>query len=182
MKNAIILLLICNIFHGCASKPQIPNNAVNINKIEIKYLENDPENGNYPSISATLPENYNAWVQIVDTNAPWENGKWRHFVDYDPDFTKYPIYTNEKIFYDAPRWNLDAGENLNWLAKTFPVKVENDKIIAVGAGFSWGFIANGNDVKMTKPKGAKAIAEFKGVKLGVKPDCTKIDCKNKVLR
>ncbi len=133
-----------------------------INKISIDYVENDISNKDQPSIYAKLPSNkYNAWVQIVDTNSESESGKWKHFVDYDQNLTKYPIYTYNKIFYDAPQWNVPNGITLEWKANTFPVEVKDGKIVSIGKGFSWGFTATGSKVQMIRPKAFEVDSRLK---------------------
>ncbi|QED23747.1 Putative bifunctional NMN adenylyltransferase/Nudix hydrolase [Candidatus Deianiraea vastatrix] len=134
--------------------------TITINNIEINYIENLPSNKNYPRMSAiSRDKNFkDGWVQIVDTDSNWENGKWRHFVDWDPKFTKYPLYSYEN-FNDEPQWAVPNGHTLHWKAKTFPVRLMNDKIIAIGKGFSWGFVANGSKIKMIKPESVIADKE-----------------------
>lgn len=117
----------------------------------MKYIQNALSNKNYPIIEAVAKAEYDGWVQIVDTDSESENGKWKHFVDYDPKITKFPIYTYNKVFYDAPQWTVANGEKLTWRARTFPVKIVENRITKIGKGFSWGFIAEGDKIQMFEP-------------------------------
>lgn len=91
---------------------------------------------NFPEIFIALPETYNGWIQIVRTDSKEQN--LQLFIDCNQELC--PIYSKSN-FYDYPEWvYLFNSIPINfWIAHTYPVKIKDGNIIAVGDGFEWGF-------------------------------------------
>ncbi|MEN9782173.1 MAG: hypothetical protein RL208_323 [Pseudomonadota bacterium] len=125
MRIVLLSIIICIIINNLFAKAQHQNvlnskksyvektERVTVNGMEIEYQQNAVRSKFYPIITATPVDKLcNGWIQIIDTNSNEDNGKWKHFIDYNPEFTKYPFYSYNRIFYDAPQWTVDENSIL----------------------------------------------------------------------
>jgi hypothetical protein len=123
-----------------------PNLIMNTEKgmvFKVKFIKNADQkcvNPHFPVIFINTDTPHDGWVHIVYTDS--DNPKLKKFIDYDPESTKAPFYSNLQHFYDAPLWtySLLLKKPMFWKGHAFAVQVDrHNKTIKCIGGIEWGF-------------------------------------------
>lgn len=131
--------------YDCIDKENSKSKTLNSfdHTLGANWVENSKENcinPFFPSIHISTASDHNAWLQIVYTDS--QDQKWNKFIDTETNSKKFPFYTFEPDFYDAPYWNYTFFQKplSFWKAHVYAVMVDyKNKTIKCVGGIEWGY-------------------------------------------